>query len=126
MASALRTGDVDAATEMARLARRQSDIRDGSLTESTTGTASLSVQRRMSKKRLSRKSYSFRSDRQVRACGIRCYVSYFTTVHGSYQGWQKPKVLFKTQGFICFRYLFYVLERKLASYVVKNYFIFLF
>jgi len=64
MANALRTGDVESATEMARMARRGSEIRgDGSLTESLA-TSSVPIPRRRSRRRLSRKSYSFRSDRQ--------------------------------------------------------------
>lgn len=65
MASALKTGDVESATEMARMARRGSEMHDeGSLTESTTATSSAPMQRRRSRRRLSRKSHSFRSDRQ--------------------------------------------------------------
>lgn len=68
MSSALKS-DVESATEMARLARRSSEAREGSITESlgqTPGTAGGSLIRRRSRRKMSRKSTGT-AQRRVRA-----------------------------------------------------------
>lgn len=58
MSSALKS-DVESATEMARLARRSSEVREGSITESIglpPGTSGGSIIRRRSRRKMSRKS----------------------------------------------------------------------